>query len=609
MKTKIRSFVVISAITALFALPVMAQSAPSLSKRENIPGMGIPSDILHLPLKELDTPSTSIVVTTLEDSETDDGLCSLREAVRAANENMTQDACPAGGLETDSITFSDSGTITLSAGELHVSSSGPLIIDGSSETVNISGGNSSRVFGVDPGVNLLLINLSMINGKADNGGAVYNGGYLWLENCTLSGNQAITGSGRGGAIYNSGTVYLINSTLSANQAISGGGVFNTGWLYVSSVTLTNNSASSSGGGIYSQDYWFYLKNTILAKNSAANGPDCYGNKVSSNRYNLVGNWNGCSLYPTTGDLIGIDPRLGPLQDNGGGIFTHALLSGSLAIDHGNPGGCQDYGSYPLTTDQRGLPRSGRCDIGAYESQRETAAEPYTLFLPCVQRGCSNILFFDDFSTQVYGWTVGDFNYGSFEYLNGEYRMNAKVSPAWLGSRSGHKYTDYILEVDVRNASGTFGYYGLLFEFAEDWSQYYVFQIDTNGRYVIFLFNSDNSGGWLSDGYSPSIHTGTATNHLKLERNGSQIWAYANGELLTVLPEATSTESRYVGLFTIADPTPNVDSRYDNFTVESISCGASYSYPVLAEAASDDNARELYSPKNWELAPQILEINE
>jgi hypothetical protein len=75
-----------------------------------------------------------------------------------------------------------------------------------------------------------------------------------------------------------------------------------------------------------------------------------------------------------GAAILADPKLGPLENNGGPTQTHALLAGSPAIDGGNPGGCRDNLGALLTTDQRGFPRPVdgnndsvvRCDIGAYE---------------------------------------------------------------------------------------------------------------------------------------------------------------------------------------------------------------------------------------------------
>jgi hypothetical protein len=73
---------------------------------------------------------------------------------------------------------------------------------------------------------------------------------------------------------------------------------------------------------------------------------------------------------TRSDFYGMDPRLGPLQDNGGFTPTHALLEGSPAIDAGF--------ANRLKEDQRGQIRKRNLptahnggdgsDIGAYEYQ-------------------------------------------------------------------------------------------------------------------------------------------------------------------------------------------------------------------------------------------------
>ena len=203
---------------------------------------------------------------------------------------------------------------------------------------------------------------------------------LTINNSTLSGNSA----GGGGGIYNtadghgSTTLAINNSTLSGNSAIGyGGGIVNVGvqasaTLRINNSTLSGNSASGAGG-IYNADNnggaTLTIANSILK--TGASGENIVSNfgTVISNGYNLS-NDDGGGFLTATGDQINTDPLLGPLQDNGGPTFTHKLLTGSPAIDAGDPSFTP-----PPDYDQRGpgynRVANGRVDIGAYEVQPPT----------------------------------------------------------------------------------------------------------------------------------------------------------------------------------------------------------------------------------------------
>jgi hypothetical protein len=183
---------------------------------------------------------------------------------------------------------------------------------------------------------------------------------------------------------NTGLATLTNCTFSNNRttlnpAFGGGGIFNGPnvgvgpTISLTNCTLANNSAGPGfGGGIWNAaGCTLHLTNTIVAQNTAASGPDVFGS-INTADHNLIGDGGGSTIVTDLGgNLIGgngnpvIDPRLGPLQDNGGPTQTLALYADSPAIDAGN-------NAYATDFDQRGpgFPRivNGIIDIGAFEFQ-------------------------------------------------------------------------------------------------------------------------------------------------------------------------------------------------------------------------------------------------
>jgi len=239
------------------------------------------------------------------------------------------------------------------------------------------------------------------NTIGSNGGGINNyGGVVTIVRSTLSGNAS---GGLGGAIANFGTnidgtdyigaLTIIDSTLSGNTTgSSGGGIFNSfrTTVELNNATITSNrvtTTAGSGGGFATREGTeIAVRNTIIAGNTATSGsaPDCLAENsfrsagLTSQGYNLVQNTNNCVLVgDTTGNIIGQDPKLGPLADNGGPGKTHALAADSPAVDAGNPSPPGSGGHACTAIDERGINRlqdgdgdgTGRCDIGAFELPR------------------------------------------------------------------------------------------------------------------------------------------------------------------------------------------------------------------------------------------------
>jgi hypothetical protein len=279
-------------------------------------------------------------------------------------------------------------TITLTGGPLLLNKNLTIAGPGAG-LLTVSGNQASRVFEVASGATVALSGLTIANGFAsasggvttpDTGGGIFNSGTLTINNSTLAGNSADKGGGidnvgtltvtsstlarnsaglEGGGIVNGGTLTVRNSTLAGNFAGDGGGIDNFGTLTVSNSTLAGNSGDA-GGGIDNGGA-LTVNNTILAGNNAPTGPDISGH-LGSHGHNLVGDASGGDGFDPS-DLLNLDPRLGPLQDNGGPTPTMALLPDSPAIDAGGAPGLPG-------TDQRGFPRTanGAPDIGAFEVQ-------------------------------------------------------------------------------------------------------------------------------------------------------------------------------------------------------------------------------------------------
>jgi CSLREA domain-containing protein len=230
---------------------------------------------------------------------------------------------------------------------------------------------------------VLTITNSTISGNSTPGfgGGIFVHGAANLTGSTVSGNTA--GTGGGISVDSYGELVAVNSTISGNYSNGdGGGLHSASYAELFNVTVTENlanaddSGSGKGGGVANVGSLLELTNSIVANNEVdipgvpfplLDLDDCSG-AIQSVQNNIMSQVSAthCTV---TGNYIAADPKLGPLQANGGPTPTHALLQGSPAIDGAVGSNCPDKSGNPLKTDQRGIarPYGAVCDIGAYEA--------------------------------------------------------------------------------------------------------------------------------------------------------------------------------------------------------------------------------------------------
>jgi hypothetical protein len=306
--------------------------------------------------------------------------------------------------------------------------------------ITLSGNNTNRIFLINAfGLNVTINGLTFINGSAmtpeqngtGSGGAISSFANLTIDNSVFHDNHAYF---MGGALdidydtvinhstfYNNDSTFyggavawegndsspcctpakvIVNSTFYNNSTstIMGGALFvyALGHEVIANSTFTGNSAPEGGAiGVFGDGSDVPVINSTIANNTTGlRGVKLMNSIVAFNT------GESCSPFVTDGGnniqfpaancttTIPVrDPKLGPLQDNGGPTWTMALLSESQAIDAGNDSFCA---AAPVNNlDQRGLSRlvdgNGdgiiRCDIGAYEASAGTSPTPSATLKP------------------------------------------------------------------------------------------------------------------------------------------------------------------------------------------------------------------------------------
>jgi len=344
------------------------------------------------------------------------GVCTLRAAVQESNASSTVDdviIVPAGKY---TLKLVGAGENAGASGDLDILDDVQMVGAGAKPTV--IKGKKDRVIHVGPGITVTITDLTIAGGKVGRKGDIgdeFNGGGLLVESATISLQNVVVA--KNGASDDGGGIAAIDSVLTLTDVLiagnksgddAGGADLDGSEGTFTNVTVSKNKAGDEAGGIEIEDAALTLTNCTLSANAGAEdggGLGCEqggtaslvnvtlkGNKVKGKvggggishdgtctiaihntllDKNKPGNCDGVLQLDGGNRESGATCGLGAssnlkllvagLKNNGGATPTHAIKEGSPAIDHG-------FDCPP--TDQRGFPRVGDCDTGAFEFQPE-----------------------------------------------------------------------------------------------------------------------------------------------------------------------------------------------------------------------------------------------
>ncbi|HVR40345.1 MAG TPA: Calx-beta domain-containing protein, partial [Thermoanaerobaculia bacterium] len=250
---------------------------------------------------------------------------------------------------------------------------GPATIDRTNITGNHANDDGGGIYFYDPDAAVTVSDSTMSGNTADDDGGAFNvydtdGAPLTFQRTTISGNTAANSGGAFFFYEPDDAVVFENCTISGNTATtgSGGGIYFYNLysgLALNFVTVAGNQAALDGGGVYLRNGIATINNSIAADNTSAGNMDLAGGGAFDLRFSLVEAPGSASINNITGNILGSDPALGALANNGGPTQTQRPGPASVVINAADPG----IGP-PPTTDQRGQPRfyPTRADMGAVE---------------------------------------------------------------------------------------------------------------------------------------------------------------------------------------------------------------------------------------------------
>jgi CSLREA domain-containing protein len=295
----------------------------------------------------------TITVNTTADEYGAGGTCSLREAVRTANDGANFGGCVLSGTQpftinlpagTFQLTIAGANNDNNATGDLDILVSGTALVGAGAASTIIRQTTNDRVIDFNPTVaasfsgslSNLRITGGIVGGTFGGGGIIYGdsngGGTLTLNGVTVDGNTATQGPGGGIASGARGNLTITNSTISNNTASSpgpgpgpasagtGGGIDFLDQGGANQLTITNSTiagnraayaAAAAGGGLHISGGTATIQRTHFVGNLAVDdfsnyglgGAIAHGNgtlNVSFSRFIFNAGTNGAAIWQSAG---------------------------------------------------------------------------------------------------------------------------------------------------------------------------------------------------------------------------------------------------------------------------------------------------------------------
>ena len=319
-----------------------------------------------------DVPASTIVVDTTADELIDNGNCSLREAIQAANLDILVDTCGP-GTERDIIRLPQ-GTYAIEipgideddnqTGDLDVRGNITVIGEGAGNT-SIDGDDVDRVFEVLAAGRLTLNDLAVTRGSIfnDHGGGIFNAGVAVVQQCEVRDNSAW--GGWGGGIYNSGELTVRDSTVLDNMSIGEDGVPGR----TPGGSGGGGGGAGMGGGLFNDIAGVAtVTDSSFTRNFAFGGFGGDGADNGSSFFSVTGGDGGGPLHGTggigggSGGQVGQPGADGGFGSGGGGGSSHSSSPGAGGL--GGYGGGGGGGGARSSGGSGGTPGSSMSHGGA-----------------------------------------------------------------------------------------------------------------------------------------------------------------------------------------------------------------------------------------------------